>query len=93
MKTTDNFVSVTAMCAVCKYAYPTYNAYYCNADNSCPYKTRSEFDTAAKSGTKGPNSPLVVWLALKDENDWRSSERYVGKGYGLCDKFEREENE
>lgn len=62
--------------------------YYCNEDGTCPLKTQEEFSDYDKNTEWDPNSPVAAWLNFDDEDDPTSSERYVGSGLGICDKYE-----
>jgi hypothetical protein len=59
--------------------------YLCNVEKECPAKTQEEF---TDYGIYDPDDLIIKWLNLEDEEDPESTERYVGTGCGICDKWE-----
>lgn len=62
--------------------------FYCNVEKECPLKTQEEFVAYDNDANWDSESDVAKWLNFDDEDDPTSSERYVGLGSGVCDKYE-----
>lgn len=62
--------------------------FYCNVEKECPLKTQEEFTAYDADNNWDSESDVAKWFNFDDKDDPTSSERYVGLGFGACDRYE-----